>query len=137
MRILSILLITALAVTSCGKKAKESKPEMYQDSELAKLMRTMYSEHEGIKELIQKGEVPADFPESYKKMMSSEATPNMDIGEPFKAFASQYHTDMDSLKSSDSLNLVSNHNRVVQSCVTCHEQHCSGPIAKIEKLYIK
>lgn len=131
-----ILLGFSLFFIACAKKAPQEKPEMYKNSELAVMMRAMLEEHKGLKASIEKGELPESYPATYAGITEAEATPNMDVGEPFKAFASTYFDDMDSLTASKHVNIKQNHNRVVKSCVTCHEQHCTGPIPTIERLYI-
>ncbi len=134
--VFAVLALMAIA-GACTKGSKSSAPEMYEDSELAKLMRTMHDEQLAVKEAILNGETPESYPASYSHMTTSEPTENMEIGEAFKAYAVLHKASMDNLASSDSANLVENHNLVIQSCVNCHQDHCTGPIEKIEKLYIR
>lgn len=140
----SILIRTAFAMivvlavfSACDKQSQTQDPIMYEDSELAKLMRTMHDEQLKIKESIANGETPDSYPASYTEMTTAEASEKMDIGDAYKAYASSHMQAMQQLSDSDSSNLVDNHNLVIKSCVACHQDHCTGPIEKIEKLYIR
>ena len=136
-KIIFFALLLGIFGSACNKGSNNSQPEMYEDSELAQLMRVMHEEQLAIKEAVLKGEDPKSFPESYTKMTTSEATENMEIGEAYKAYAALHNMSMEKLAASESADLAENHNLVIRSCVNCHQDHCTGPIEKIEKLYIR
>jgi cytochrome c556 len=116
-----------------------TKPEgNYQDpnqaSELALLMRNMYTDSEKMKEAVLAGKLPEDLREKFKKMHSAVATETDMKDEAFTAMANVFLKNMDKLY--DDKNQIEDYNVLVQSCLACHQNHCPGPISRIKKLTI-
>lgn len=129
-------LLFSVVLLSC-KKQGSGGADLYEASELALLMRSMAAEQDSFKSNLLRGADSLIFPSSYVDLLEAKASEGMHIGEEYKAFANNFIAQMDSLKLSESSDLVSNHNLVVSNCVACHEMHCGGPIDRIEKLYIR
>lgn len=119
-----------------AKPAEESSSRVYQPSELAQLMRSMYEDNMKIKEGIIKGQLPESFPEDFLKVHTAEATDPNDKDNTFHALADQYLKDMQAIVDADSAHAISTFNNMVNTCISCHQIYCQGPIEKIKKLHI-
>jgi len=136
----------ALSIVGCNSaespeetpvsNSTKSTSDMYQPSELASLMRKMYEDNQQLKSQIEKGEIPKSFPEDFYTIHTAEATDPQEINEIFNAFAEAYLSDMEAIIASDSTTVTASYNKMVSTCVSCHQVYCQGPIPKIKKLYI-
>ena len=143
MRIIFYLLLT-VSFLSCDNDKKETiKPEkkeklvMYQPSEMTQLMREMYLFQEKSKAQIEKGELPLDFPEKFKKIHTAELSDQFEHDASFQNFTNLYFENIERLKNSTKENAKQNFNIAIQSCIACHQTTCTGPIKRIKKLVIK
>lgn len=125
----------AFTLSFCSESKKEEKHEPQKVSELAQLMRTMYDDGEQMKAAIEKGELPPDFREKFKKMHTAIPTEPLSNKPAFDAFANQYLAIIDSVYSAPNAEIrKKNYNAMVTQCVSCHEVYCPGPIKRIKKL---
>ncbi len=137
--IFRLLLITSLLI-SCHKNKKTNKDSelvMYQPSEMASLMNTMYHMNGDIKKKILNNEDIGSFPERYLTIHTAELTDTKDRTNDFEKFSHQYIQNMKVLFEGDSNDHKSNFNNAIQSCIQCHQTSCRGPIPRIKKLLIK
>jgi hypothetical protein len=111
----------------------------YQDpnqaSELALLMRNMYTDSEQMKQAVLAGKLPEDLREKFKKMHSAVATEADMKDAAFTTMADVFLKNMDKLY--DNQNQIEDYNVLIQSCLACHQNHCPGPMSRIKKLTIK
>ena len=107
------------------------------DSELALLMRNMMSSSKNLKEMIQQGNLPKEFPEEFLKIHEAKPTDSDTKKESFDGFADNYIVNLQALYNSPKEDLKKNYNAVVAACVSCHSQHCPGPLKAINKLKIE
>ncbi len=114
----------------------EEAAVMYEPSELANLMRSMYEDNMELKKQIEQGVIPASFPEDFYKIHTAAATKPENINDTYKAFADKYLADMEQVVASDEASVKRNFNEMVNTCVSCHQVFCQGPIPKIKKLTI-
>jgi hypothetical protein len=114
----------------------DTEAVMYQPYELASLMRSMYDDNMELKEQIEQGIIPASFPEDFYKIHTAEATKPENINDTYKALADKYLADMENVVASDEASVKRNFNEMVNTCISCHQIFCQGPIAKIKKLTI-
>ena len=140
----AIFILLLIVLSSCEKKKEEitktpkkEKFVMYQASEMTTLMREMYDFQEESKKQIEKGELPLDFPEKYKKIHSAQLSDDFEHDESFKGFTNLYYQNIENLYSSNEKNVKGNFNKAINTCVACHETTCTGPIPRIKKLLIK
>lgn len=134
-----IIIVVILVFISC-KKTTEDTPktfELYQYSEMALYMHSIYDMHHEIKESIQTGDqLPAlelDLDQLYSAEMSDRFVRN----ESFKGFSRLYLQQVSFIY--DTLSEVSvkeRYNNAVHACIACHQTTCLGPIPKIKKLLI-
>lgn len=106
------------------------------DSELALLMRNMMSSSKNLKQLIEQGNIPKEFPEEFKKIHTAQPTDSDTKKESFDGFASNYIANLQNLYNSPKEDLKKNYNAVVAACVSCHSEHCPGPLKAINQLKI-
>lgn len=106
------------------------------DSELAILMREMYEEAERIKEQVKKGEQP-EIKLDHGKILTAHATePAKDNSKEFKDFAKMYLANLDQLQKANPENVEMVFQSLVESCMSCHQQLCPGPMVRIKKLRV-
>lgn len=149
-KIVSTLYLVALAMTviyACGeapkpvqkeevKKVKKRSLNPNGDSELALLMRSMFEEAEQIKEQVKKGEKP-QIKLDHGKILTAHATePEKAASKEFKDFAKMYLANLEQLKKAKPENVEMVYQSLVQSCMSCHQQLCPGPVVRIKKLRI-
>ena len=122
---------------SSQAEEKVSKVEMYEPSELALLMRMMREDVEWMRQYAQKGEVPDTTIKVLDGLLNHEATNSSMRGENYDQMAHAYQAALDNyLNGDEGTNATTRFNGVVNSCISCHSQHCQGPIPGIRKLQI-
>jgi cytochrome c556 len=104
-------------------------------SELAALMREMFTTMETMQTAIKANQIPVDVRAKFATMKTAKATEPEMIEEPFGAMADVFLKNMDKLY--DTKNQVEDYNLVVESCLACHQNQCPGPMVRIKKLLIK
>ncbi len=145
---LVIVLLFAFAL-SCTQKTEPVAEEpveetasnaeaanMYKASELAQLMRNMYDSNMEMKKQIMEGKLPESFPEDFAKIHSAVATDPTVKTDAFHGMADYFVENMKAIEEADSTQIISSFNNMVNTCVSCHQMYCKGPIPKIKKLYI-
>lgn len=105
-------------------------------SELSQLMRQMQASADSARQMILAGGVPKNFPEAFKKIHTAKPTDNETKKESFDAFATHYLNKLELLHKSSGANARANYNAMVEACLSCHYDHCPGPIKAINKLKI-
>lgn len=114
------------------KKVVKPKSKVYQPSELALEMRTIYGKLKIIGSELKNGEPVTDsLLLGYEKILEAKGSEPSDTDESFMAFANQWLNTVNAFKENSS---QENYNRVMDGCIACHEQRCPGPIPKIKRL---
>lgn len=120
----------------CNSSNSEKKFEMYQMSEMAALMESMYIENEKLKARIVNGDTIGQFPSHFLNIHKAVMTDESDNDHFFKEQAALFIKSQE-LIYKDPKNAKQHFNEGINSCVSCHQVKCGGPIPKIKKLYIK
>ncbi len=128
-------MLTTSTEDSCVTTTQGNYEDPNQASELALLMRAMYTDSEHIKQAVLAGKLPEDVREKFKKIHLAVATETDMKDAAFSAMADVFLKNMDKLY--DDKNQIEDYNVLVQSCLACHQNHCPGPISRIKKLVIK
>jgi hypothetical protein len=117
-------------------KTKSNKPiNPNGDSELALLMRNMFSESDSLKQLILVGKSLSGL-KRFEDIHTAIATDPTVLGPVFDSFSDAYIDAIRQLESSDSASVLKFNNMVTQ-CMNCHSQFCPGQKKRIRQLYIK
>jgi hypothetical protein len=112
------------------------EPQMYNVSELVKVMRSIEEDLKVQRDTLQKGGLLAERPTFYENIKTAEATDPEEITAVYMALADKFLADYDSVHQADAGVQVEKFNGMINTCVACHEQYCQGPIPKIKKLLI-
>lgn len=110
--------------------------QMYEPSELVKIMRTMYADNLQLKEALKKGEQPHEMPDLYRNILSAKATNPTDLKQSYFAMANVYLDNYQAMVKATPNNRINAYNNMVNTCIACHQNYCLGPIPKIKKLII-
>ncbi len=126
------------AAESAKSEKAEKKLEMYEESELALLMRKMYEDNLAIGEEIKKGNLPESFPEDFKTIHTAVATNPEELDATFDALAKEYLKNMEAITAAENqMEATEAYNNMIGTCASCHQIYCQGPLAKIRKMRIK
>ena len=135
------LFITCLLFASCqidGKKENASEePLMYQPTEMALLMRKMYEVNNVVKKQIINKDSILPFPEEFSNIHTAVLTDPTERNSEFDSLADLYLTYQKDLFNTVNDSTVYYFNKSVNTCITCHETRCVGPLPKIKKLLIR
>jgi hypothetical protein len=118
-----------------SKTNSDKKFEMYQMSEMAALMESMYLENQQLKERIKKGDTIGKFPSHFLQIHKAVMTDETENDAFFKEQSTLFIKAQE-LIYEDPKNAKQHFNDGVNACVRCHEVKCGGPLPKIKKLYI-
>jgi hypothetical protein len=105
------------------------------DSELALLMRNMFSESDSLKQLVVAGKTLSGL-KRFEDIHTAIATDPTVRGPVFDAFSDAYINAIKQLESSDSSSVLK-FNNIVTQCMNCHSKFCPGPKKRIKQLYIQ
>ena len=116
--------------------AKAKKFEMYEFSEMASLMETMFATNKKLKENIIQGKDLGEFQNNFLKIHSSAMTDESDNDAFFKQQA-QIFISAQQMIFTDRENAKEHYNASISACIECHQEKCGGPIPRIKTLFIK
>ncbi len=135
-----VLLGCTKKVEISEEKIPHEKPEttgfeMYKMSEMALLMEQMYAYNNHLRDRIIAKENIGEYPEHFDKIHTAVLTDASDRDLFFDTQAAAFlKTQKDIFENK---NTVESFNKMVNSCIACHQKKCGGPIERIKKLYIK
>ena len=112
--------------------------DMYVPSEMATHMNHMFDIQETIKNQIEFGEIPIEFPDEILKIHTAKLSDFKERNQNFEAFSHLFVERFELIFDTTSqIPLKQRYNDVVDLCVSCHQTECTGPIPRIQKLIIK
>lgn len=141
-----IFSVLAIGLLCFGCQEKETKPvakakkvyNLYQPSEMALLMDSMYKYNMQLKHDIIEGKIPDQMPMEFMKIHSAEFTKGKSRNETFNSFSKVFLEQQKSIYDSTVTRpVLDRFNATVNVCIACHTTECTGPIPKIKKLLIK
>tara|TARA_Y100000389_G_C17447460_1_gene512505 strand:- start:1269 stop:1730 length:462 start_codon:yes stop_codon:yes gene_type:complete len=135
---------------SCSEQKSKSRVSnereaIYQPSEMAITMRQMVLDMESVKHKLKAGTIDVkDLNHiifAHSSIATDEPTDIEEIQPSFEIFSQTYIEQLEELKQiiringeiSDQILLF---NSALTTCISCHTDHCPGPISKIKKLKI-
>lgn len=143
--VLVLLVIVLLAQCQSQNAESESnstvqekeKPVMYEQSELAALMHEVHDLSAEWKEQLENGEPLTPIPAWVSDVLTAEATNPSELeGGAFTPLAEEYLRKLELLAKAEGEGRVDAFNESIQTCISCHQLYCNGPIPKIKKLKI-
>ncbi len=123
------------AVTDSSQKVCNINPNG--DSELAKLMRSMYSQLSSVRQSAIDGKLGGGYPSFIDSIYSATPTDSTMVDEEFPSRAKEYITAINEMYHRYPESQHLGYDIVVSKCESCHMHYCPGPLGKIRKLYIK
>ncbi len=138
-----VLFFVAILFVSCNSSKREEVPEkkedlvMYNPSELTILMEKIYTDNEKLKQEIIEGKITSSFSDDFLKIHSAVMTDKFERDETFKILADNFVISQQSIYTSTQETVKKNYNTTINLCVACHQNTCTGPIPRIQKLLIK
>ena len=109
--------------------------ELYEPSEMSALMNHMYELNFQLRSHIINGDSLGIFSPSFERILSAKMTENKVMDDFFILHANAFLESQRAIYK-DQGNSKILFNQSVNSCIECHQVKCTGPISKIEKLYI-
>ena len=140
-----IIIFTIFGCSSTTKECENIQVNPNGESELALVMRALYTNTLDIKkELFTNIDTTLtnlnsfnleEFKTNYNALHTSNPTDlNLRKDGKYERFADTY---INSSKNFINNNSKENYNSMINNCIQCHEQFCLGAIKKIQKLYTK
>lgn len=122
------------AYTNNGALADTSQRNPNGSSELALLMREMQSYTHRAKAHLNTDTVPETYPQAFDKLHSATVTPGISKNDFFNTFADVYLKAVKDYSGSNAGNRTETYNAMVSACLSCHAEHCPGPVPVIKKM---
>jgi len=133
-------LIICLVLQSCISAKEEEKikqePLMYEPTEMALLMRKMYEVNKVVRIQIINKDSLLSFPEEFSNIHTAILTDPTDRNKEFDSISKQFLLQQKAAFTSNSDSARTYFNNSINSCITCHETRCVGPLPIIKKLII-
>ena len=101
-------------------------------SELQLTMRNMYDYFEEVKTQLNNGTPPDEVKKFEHLLTDSPTEPGKNESDLYKAMAQNYLIAVDNMNDQKSKEAF---NQIVDTCMSCHQQVCPGPMVRIKKLY--
>ena len=112
--------------------------KVYQPSEMSSLMKGMYAYNEQIKNDIEAGKAPSEFPKEFLNIHSAQLSETKSRTDNFNLYSNRFIEAQQLVFIEDTTTPVSQrYNNAIGMCISCHKTECTGPIPKIKKLLIK
>ncbi|MCC5946201.1 MAG: hypothetical protein JJT94_14820 [Bernardetiaceae bacterium] len=152
---LGFILLTSLMLWGCAQERKEVAQEETSESaetqseakktnfpnkksELSLLMRSMWDSLDNMREDIQNERKISDLRAMFKGIHTATPTDEHTKTEVYEPLAVAFNQNLEKLYEAEGKDMqLKAYNLLVESCMTCHEQQCPGPMSKIRKLYVK
>lgn len=120
--------------THCENPDKALNPNG--DSELAILMRELTAVTEQHAALLRENKALTPYPDEFYDLLIAKPTDSLIEKSVFDGHARAFLIAMKAVNNSNESNRIEMHNNLVQSCRSCHETFCRGPLKRIDKMQI-
>ena len=130
------VVFTLLAIVfSCTPKHSNFINNPNGSSELALLMNKMYSDLYNIKAKISKNK-KVNFKGDYATILTATPTDDTMKNNTFDSFAKALLYNVKELNQATKENQLEAYKNVVNTCISCHNNSCPGPLMRIQNLVI-
>ena len=136
MRVLIFIFLSAI-VTSCIQQDKEIKQAILdpnETSEMAILMREMFAQLDVIKSKIEAGEDISHEQLQFVAIHKTETTDESFLTEGLTSMSIGFDLVVTSFNEDPS---ESNYKSIVNTCISCHQGMCPGPLERIDNLILE
>ncbi|MFN3530774.1 MAG: hypothetical protein ACK417_12690 [Bacteroidia bacterium] len=141
MRLLSLLLVAGLMLTSCSEQAAEADTQLTEQNvqiktagdakPMAMMMRAIYEQSRDIRLQLEAGNALDSAYYRFLEFHKLEPTDSTVLVEVFYKHNEEFKVAFENLlRNSDK----ASYNAMLTECVNCHEDFCPGPIKRIRKL---
>lgn len=134
-----LLVCAACAITGTQPDQtadKETNQGLVPRSELATTMRTMQNSMQLVSDSLKAGHtVKANFAALFNSIQTAEATTPAKIDDTYHGMASLFISSYERFQS-DPENQSETFNAMIETCLVCHREKCTGPIKIISKLKV-
>ncbi|MFM1884635.1 MAG: hypothetical protein RL168_819 [Bacteroidota bacterium] len=147
-----LFLWSLAVVVGCQSPAQEEaavevpRSGLYQASELATTMRDMAKDMESLRVKADEGTLTVEEVEglmqTHQSMATDAPTKPADIKPSFAGYSEAYLTQLEELRTSieqqaSREDRLAAFNAAISTCVSCHQEHCPGPISRIQKIKVQ
>jgi len=136
MRVLILIFLFAF-VSSCvqnDKRIQETILDPNEASQMAMLMREMFTKLDVIKSKIEDGEDISNEQLQFVDIHDTETTDESFLTEGFTSMSMGFNLLVNNFNESPS---NSNYKSIVNSCISCHQGMCPGPLERIDNLILE
>jgi outer membrane murein-binding lipoprotein Lpp len=141
---ITAVLAAVIVLTGCKSNSEEKKvvvkeAELNPVSELAAYMREIHQQAVYIRQNLvdEKENLPFDYnSERLQAILTAEPTKGTSKDDLFEEYAKEFLEESHLFFISSKEQKTIYFNSMINSCVSCHQQYCPGPIKKIKKLHI-
>lgn len=143
MRTIFISLFCIGFILACGSeetnKSQRTSSSVFspnEDSELALLMRFMFDDMDRVRSELKAGKHPIiTFPA--KELFSAEPTDENQVSsDHYHLLGQAFLAAVNQFQQSDYSQLSEHYEVLVESCMSCHQHSCPGPMRRIRNLYL-
>jgi len=129
------LIILLLFMYSCSdKEKKQTIIDPNNTSEMALLMRDMFTHLETIKGKIENGESLSLEQLDFEIIHKQKATDESFLKEGLVPMSKEYSLVVKDFNENPTKN---NYKSIVNTCISCHQSLCPGPLERIDNLILK
>jgi hypothetical protein len=128
---------TSVQTQKVEEKKEEWKPEMYEPSPLAKMMKEMFKINSERREMILNNINFGDTLNNLRGLHSAKPTEASDDTPLFHALAEAHIISDSILAITDFQQKKEVFNNHINNCISCHQNFCMGPVGKIKTLITK
>ena len=123
-----------------------TRSDLYQASELALTMRDMTKDMESLRQKADEGSLTVEevdaLMETHQAMTTDAPTKPEDIKPSFSGYSEAYLTQLEDLRAAIAQQAsreerLDAFNAAIATCVACHQDHCPGPIPRIQKIKVQ
>ena len=143
--VIALLLTFVIYLSRCSDTFETDKADCVKpdsiinpngSSELSVLMRQMHDKAAEMKLLIEQGKQIGSIPEEFQKINTAAPTDSQTKKTTYDAFAQNYLVALKTVYQAEEGMVQEKYNGMVNACLSCHSDHCPGPVPKIKKLLI-
>ena len=138
-------LVSCSSTTFESNSTEKKHLDLYEPSDLANTMRDMALDMESLRFKVNSGGLTIididKLISSHSTMSTDEPTDRKEIQPSFQLFSNIYIEQLEELKTiilkqGEIREQILLFNSALTTCVSCHREHCPGPISRIEKIKI-